>query len=209
MLVDALKILRDGPDGPMRPYFARAAARYLGFVRTRFVRASRGDGTWPGLALSTKIARLRRQYGGRILSTRLTTAERAKLTKSQRARVGRFASVLKATGKATRAGQLAELARTTRFAILRDTNTLFGSLTEGQAGNEVNYSRDGVTISSNVRYGGFHQDPPIPGRPPRREIIVQPDDATEGQMAEELATGIVAAFEGGTVSSAAGGAANG
>lgn len=171
VLLDSLRILKAGAEGPMRPFFRRAAARYLGFIRRRFVNASRGDGTWPDLALSTKLKRLRRQHRGRF---------------------SRF--VKKQEGK-NRAAQMMALANSSKFAILRDTSTLFGALTEGNLGNEIDYGKDGVVIGVNVRYARFHQDPAILGRPPKREILVQPDKQTEEQMAIELANGILAAYD--------------
>lgn len=156
----------------MKDYFRRAAARYLAFIRARYVRASRGDGTWKPLALSTKIKRLRRQHGKR------------------------FHSVVRAAPGKSRGEQLASLAAGTSFAILRDTSTLFGSLTEGAPGNSIDYVRDGILIGTKVFYAKYHQEPSVPGRPPVRQIFVQPDAATEQAIAIELANGIVAAFGG-------------
>jgi hypothetical protein len=195
VLLDALRILKAGAEGPMQPFFRRAAARYLGFIRRRFVNASRGDGTWPDLALSTKLNRLRRMHGGRLAtSAKLNAKDAEGLSSGQKAKRGRFDRFLKRAGGKSRAEQLTNLAKSTKFAILRDTSTLFGALTEGQPGNEIDYSKDGVTIGVNVFYARFHQNPPIPGRPPMREILVQPDATTEEAMAIELANAILAAY---------------
>lgn len=156
----------------MKDFFRRAAARYLAFIRGRYVRASRGDGTWKPLAASTKVARLRRQHGKR------------------------FHSVIKAAPGKNRGEQLASLAAGTAFAILRDTSTLFGSLTEGAPGSSIDYVKDGILLGTRVFYAKYHQNPTVPGRPPKREIFVQPDKPTEEAIAIELANGIVAAFGG-------------
>lgn len=172
-LADLIRHVRSGGGGPMRDDYRRAAARYLGFVRRRFVAASRGSGVWPDLSVATKLRRLARQFPGRLQS------------------------MLESTGEPTRAGQAAALVAGRKFAILRDTSTLFASLTEGSPGNHTEYLRDGVVVGSNVFYAQFHQDPKVPGRPPRREIFVQPDDPTEAAITNDLANGLLKVLDGG------------
>lgn len=57
----------DGLDaskpGPFAEGMKRAAARYLGFIRRRYVGAARGDGTWRPLSPATIAARLRKSSG--------------------------------------------------------------------------------------------------------------------------------------------------
>jgi phage gpG-like protein len=62
-IAGVLSALRKGGSqpGPLRDFYSQASARYLGFIRARFVRASRGDGTWKPLALYTKLKRLEKQ----------------------------------------------------------------------------------------------------------------------------------------------------
>ena len=52
--------LTDPMNGPLWGWFFSARDEYLNFTRERFMGASHSDGTWPDIARSTKLARLRR-----------------------------------------------------------------------------------------------------------------------------------------------------
>lgn len=172
-IASVLNTLRKGgtQPGPIRDFYTVAAARYLAFVRARFIRASRGDGTWKPLALATKIKRLQ---------------------KIAPARLRQFIHV---TPGRTRAEQLANLAGTRPFPILRDTGLLFNSLTSGAPGSVRQYGQDSVTVGTNIKYAGFHQNGgTIPGRPPQRTILVPPDDTTVEAMLNDLTNALLQAI---------------
>lgn len=186
-LLKLITHVRSGGNGPMRDDYRRAAARFLGFIRARFVRASRGDGTWPPLAYSTRLRKLRR---GLRNSPTLRAAVRAT-----------------GSGQVTRAQQVQQYLAEGPFPILRETGLLFNSLTEGAPGSVVNYEFDGVRVGTAVRYADFHQDPTVPGRPPKREIFVQPDAATEAAITNDLANGLLKVLDADTAGGSGGGTA--
>jgi hypothetical protein len=149
--------VRAGGIGPLRPYYRRAGAAYLAFVRRRYIRAGRGDGTWPDLSPFTKYRRLWKRKNTRPAANAAMRAARA-------------------SGN-VRSGLAAALAGH-KFTILQDTSTLFGSLTEGSPGNVLNYTANGIAVGTAVRYGKHHQHPLVPGKPPERKFLVEPDAAT-------------------------------
>jgi phage gpG-like protein len=151
--------------GPMRDGFTQAAALYLAFTRRRFVTQSQGGGEWPDLALSTKVARARK-----------TKAGRSKYAKARR-------------GGQTRAQAVAGR----KFAILRDTSTLFNSLSTGAPGSTTEYLPAGIRVGTAIKYAKYHQS----GGPhlPQRRIFVDPDPATQQRIQSILAGAIVAAMQ--------------
>jgi phage gpG-like protein len=170
-LASAAKRLVTGGREELKPDFGVAAARYLAFIRQRFISASRGDGTWQPLALSTRIAKLR---------------------KIAPARLRQF---MQATPGRTRGEQLANLAASRPMPILRDTNTLFASLTQGAANNTLAFEADGVTVGTAVKYAPYHQyGGTIPGRPPQRTIFVPPDPVTQAEIGKALAGGVLRVY---------------
>lgn len=152
-----------GTGGPLRDAFVRAAARFLAFTRRRFQRLSRSNGTaeWPPLALSTKLARLRKTKRGRAV---VDSTAAAIARGGARVTPGRIVGTLEISGST--------------FEILRDTGVLFNSLTQGDPNNKINFDPLAVTIGTAVKYAVYHQSPTVPGRPPRREIFVDPDPET-------------------------------
>jgi hypothetical protein len=149
--------------GPLRDVYIQWAGRYQSFVRLRFAKESRGGGSWPNLAESTKKARARRR---------------------KRAR-GRQQSSPR------------------RFAILRDTDTLYNALDPGMhyPGSLRRLLRDGVRVG----YGGGARHPSSTrltiarlaeihhlglGRVPKRKIIVKPDRKTYLGMIADLNRGL-------------------
>jgi hypothetical protein len=177
-IAGVIRTIRAGANGPLRPVFQRIAARYLGFVRTRFVNASRGDGTWLPLARSTRLAKLRKIAPAR------------------------FRQLVKATGKTTRAEQLAALVSSRPFPILRDTSNLFGSLATGAPGNVLRFAGLSVATGTNVFYARDHQSPSKPGRPPQRLILVPPDQPTDAAIAREIDQGFLAVLRAGAADQA-------
>lgn len=175
-------------DAVMRQW----GARYLGFVRRRFVGASRGDGTWPGLAPST----IKSRRSGRV----------AGLGKLKG--VKRKAGALREVRKRVKGGSLDAFAGAAietsimgGAAILRDTGVLLNALTPGTVGSllQPSYGElrvrcgfapvphgDGVTtiqeIAAHHQTGG--------GKLPQRTILVEPDDATVRGMLNDLSAAI-------------------
>jgi hypothetical protein len=82
-----------------------------------------------------------------------------------------------------------------KFAILRDTDTLFNAISPGSPGNEIKdipngirfgftdaqHGSDRITIAKLAR---MHHDGS--GRLPRRTILHQPDDATKQGFRNDL-----------------------
>jgi hypothetical protein len=148
-------------------------------MRRRFASASRGDGTWPDLAPSTKAARMR----GRKTTRRILDRENTRLQNAFRS------APVEARGTlpATRAQRLAAITGGFKFSILRDTNTLFNSLTTGAPGNITEHKPDGIRVGTNVKYARHHQKPKVPGRPPVRKILVPPRDEARLRIKRVLA----------------------
>jgi phage gpG-like protein len=202
-VTDALNTFRQrftaSTPGPMRDAFKRANLRWMNFIQRRFIAAARGDGTWQPLAQSTKLARLRRtftNYGRRvkdILSGGPPTAAQAEQVaklRGKRAAEGRkFKRQLAATGKQTRQEQIAALLEGHTFEILRDTGTLFNSLTTGSPNSVEAFDGLSMSLGTAVNYARFHQSPEIPGRPPERVIFVLPDEGTRAAMRADLERG--------------------
>lgn len=190
---------RGTADPIIRDAMVRSGARYLAFVRRRYLGAARGDGTWPDLSVATKWARLRRTvrtYKRELKASKEEAARKAiekKLTAGER----RLGKVLTATGKATHKEQVASEVSGRKFEILRDTGTLFNSLTQGAPGNVQILEPYGIRVGTAINYARHHQDPALPGRPPKREMLVHPDRNTEEAIERELATAIQKVWNGG------------
>lgn len=154
-------------QSPFRVALVRAAAIYLAFIRARFLKFSAGQGDWKPLAELTKRLRL------------------AKVSP------GRFRQIARETGHKDRASQVAALlADSSRFPILRDTGLLFNSLTAGAPGSVLTQLADGLEAGTAVWYGVRHQQGI---GVPKREFLVDPDDATTMAMAEEIGNAILVA----------------
>lgn len=151
--------------GPVKDAIVSAAGLWFGFLRRRFDSASRGDGTWPDLAPSTKAKRFRRKFAGR------------------------FQRFVRRVVRGQRATRLQELVAGARFLILRDTDELYRSLKPGDRGNYLRITRRGIEAGTTVVHGQYHQNPTRPGRPPRREFLVEPDHQTADHMANKIALG--------------------
>lgn len=153
--------------GTMQSGLHQAAERYLGFTRRRYVSLSKGSGEWPDLALSTKVSRMRSisPAGNKHAGPLMLTYE--KLLKKQQKGIKDHRVTRK------------ELAAARHFDILRDTGALLNSLSTGAPGYLEESMPDGIRIGTRVRYARFHQSPSIPGRPPMRRIMVEPDSTTK------------------------------
>lgn len=168
IVVDAKAMAQSISNGALVPGLKVAAARYLGFIRRRFLGASMGDGTWPDLALSTKIKRLRarKKSAGKLRSTLRTLDQHVRV--SGAVRLDTAVQIMAAEG--------------TSFAILRDTSTLFNSLTLGNADSIEIAEPTSITVGTAVKYAKHHQSPTRPRRPPQRLIFVDPDERTKDLM---------------------------
>lgn len=188
---DALAKLLTGDPGAaaeMEVVMRQWGTRYLGFVRRRFVGASRGDGTWRPLAESTIKAR----RSGRV----------AGLGKLKG--VKRKAGALREIRKRVKGGALDAFVGTAietsimgSAAILRDTGVLLNALTPGTVGSllQPSYGElrvrcgfapvphgDGSTTIQDI--AAYHQTGG--GKLPQRTILVEPDDATVRGMLNDL-----------------------
>lgn len=152
-----------GGGNPMDNLFKQIAARYLAFIRRRFVKFSRGGGDWKDLARSTKLAR------------------RHKFKKKGRRRSKHL------IGKTLELG---------RFAILRDTSTMFNALSLGSPGNLYKKIRHGIRVgfggparhvggkATIADIAGFHNKGK--GKLPKRRIIVEPDASLHEKIKRDL-----------------------
>lgn len=164
-------------SGPMADAAALAAARYMSFVRQRFIQQSKGGGDWPDLADSTKLARARRtKYGRRKFRQKRIDMIAANWQ-------NRFASYAEAN---------AATVSSMHFDILRDRGLLLNSLSQGQPGNRQSTVEYGIAVGTAMSYAKYHQE----GGPhlPKREIIVQPDAATATAIARYFGVAAVKLF---------------
>lgn len=70
-------------------------------------------------------------------------------------------------------------------AILRDRGILFNSITTFESQDIPG----GIRVGSNVKYGEYHDRGGKNGRPPQRQIFVDPDPPTQAQMNTRLEVG--------------------
>lgn len=158
--------------------------RYSAFIRKRFSTYSRGGGDWPPLALSTIKAR------------RGPDKKRA----ARRARNGVASGSTRARDTA-RGSKIVEVAGRS-VSILQDTGVMARALNIGQTGNYnaatpwgIEFGFAGVQhspgesasiaqIAMHHNEGGKHL--------PKREILVQPDQATAVSMSRDLLRAIMA-----------------
>jgi hypothetical protein len=145
-----------------------AGERYLTFIRRRFMENSRGGGEWPDLSPATKMARLRKTQKGKRIAK--------KVRKMQEFIQGYFPDSDLALRSSMEALGL-------HFDILRDTGTLFNSLSMGGAGNVFQEDADGITVGTQIGYASYHQE----GRGvPQRKILVPPDTETTDAIDRKL-----------------------
>lgn len=158
---------------PLQIAFRRAGVIYMAWARTRYVKASRGDGTWLPLALSTKLARLRKNKAvwGRFLKRKKELKKKGEPS----------------THVATLAA--AEL-QGTSFEILRDTGAILNSMSSGGPGSVEELTNHGIRLGTRVYYATYHQAPTVPGRPPQRIIVAPPDAVTSQAIKDEVSRGV-------------------
>lgn len=164
------------------------AVAYADFVRRRYNKASRGDGTWADLSYGAKLARaraLRPRSGTESIAQRETTRRKQFDRKVKR--------LQKQNQIGSRTAKALALA-TQKFSILRDTGTMFNSLALGGSGN-VNIKADNVSVKygSNIRYFKAHNEG-LNGLP-KREILVPPDAATERRMSNFFTENLAKLFK--------------
>jgi hypothetical protein len=114
-------------DPAVRGGAVEAVEVYLGGMRRRFASASHGDGTWPDLAPSTKLKRLR--------DAGLRYKREKGVTRLDRLR---FAAGVP-------------------LPILYVTGNLYSSLVPGEAGNVFDVLSDRIRAGSAVPYARYHQ----------------------------------------------------
>lgn len=135
----------------------------MAYIRGRFFRASRHDGTWKDHAVSTKIKKAAKFAPG-VLRQR--------------------ASASAATGTGNR---LADAVSGLSFPILYETGALFRSLTPGNPGYTERFAGPTtIFVGTAVPYGIYHQTGT--SRMPQRTVLDFPDARTKQVM-----DGIIAA----------------
>lgn len=148
------KLLKRLSGSQLKPLLTQWIVRYSAFVRSWFVKNSRGGGEWPDLAESTKKHRAHK-----------------KAARVQARREG---------NKVTTRG--AEATRV--FAILRDTGVMFNGLSIGGSGNLTEYSKFAVKFGlAAVKHPGsnatiqqivaYHNEGGK--RLPKRVVLREPD----------------------------------
>lgn len=172
---------------PLRLMLRKWSARYLGFVRRRFDRASKGDGTWKPLAKSTLLARRHGGAGG--VTRRKASTKRQAL------------AVLRSKGKGASSPEAAAILGSA--SILRDTGVLFAALNPGAPGAleqpipggirvgfaAASHGTSPITIQ---RLAAIHNSGGSNGRPPARPILVAPDGPTVAGMRADAKVAVAA-----------------
>ena len=165
-----------GQEPNLKRGLKQSAARYLDFVRRRYSRAARGDGTWKDLAESTKLGRL--------------SKNQKVLKRYEKA----YDTALEKHKGDKRKAQSESLAGH-RFEILKNTGILFNSLTTGSPGSVTIEEPGSIQVGTAVRYGIYHQKGGTkPGHPPKREIIVEPDANTLKAITSTLEAALLKAI---------------
>lgn len=150
--------LRTSGSGPVRTMLRQWGRRYLGFIKKRFVKLSRGGGGWKPLAPST--IRSRRK-------------PRGKTARSKTRRTGGKAAILRVTS--TILGALTVGGRGNLFKdIAKGVRVGFGGGAKHPSGKKT--IREIAEIH-NVGGKG--------GNPPQRAILVEPDRATIRGMEQD------------------------
>lgn len=160
--------------GEFDTMFKQWSKRYEAYVRRRFDRASKNDGTWAPLSKSTILSRRAAKGGTR-------RQERAKLN----ARAGKAKNAAQASKLRKKADSLGTMAG---VSILRDTGALFAALTIGSAGNYLRRFRAGIRYGfANTKHPG-RRGPSLAklaayhdagsGHLPQRRILADPDRQT-------------------------------
>jgi len=164
--------LRSAKPGPMRDALKQWAVRYRAAMQSRFDKFSKGGGSWPGLADSTK-ARRRHGHGGKYKRGHRAYAK-AKATG------GGMISILRDTGQL--------------FAVLTPVfkrlpgqsqkDVPFG-ITVGFQGPGRKKIRGGGTSKATIReVAEFHHAGM--GRNPKRTLLADPSDDLKKQMAGDM-----------------------
>jgi hypothetical protein len=161
----ALGTLSANPSAPaFEAMFNQWAKRYEVFIKRRYDRNASGQGDWAPLALSTIKARTAAKKGGKNAFTKKSGR------RSERSFLARD----------TRRGTLVASPRS--YQILKDTGTLFGSLTIGNPANAVTRAPGSITYSIGRGKLGTVASAHQFGNPakglPARPILVQPDAQT-------------------------------
>jgi phage gpG-like protein len=152
--------------GPMSQSLNQAAHVYMAFIRQRFDTASKNGGAWRALALSTILRRKKAK------NTRASRVAQSLAIDTQN-RFGRGAGALVGAGRLV--------------SILRDTGTLFNSI--GPSTYQKDSIPAGIRVGTAIAYARYHQDGGENGRPPQRQIFVQPDEPTQVRMEQLLENG--------------------
>lgn len=160
--LDRLRSLRQSGHPLISDAVHQSGVIYLNDMRRRYVAAARGDGTWPDLAYSTKLARIRKR---KTQKKRFESKVKKELKRGKSKKVAMQSTI-----------------EGMKFSILMDSANLFNSLSEGSAGNILDVKPFYVTAGTAVYYAKHHQKPKVPGRPPERKILVPPSDGAKARI---------------------------
>ena len=207
-----------GHAGPVRDALQLWANEYLSFTQERFDVFSKGGGNWAPLAESTErarrdVAKVRRNVAKARRSLRKAVERKRKATRV-RYSSSKPKTALRKTLQAMEAMTKAKVrldkwrrregAIRAKLAILRDTNTLFNTLSPsiempGQVrrhipfGIEIGFGggaahpKGDATIADIAR---FHQEGNASGNLPAREILVMPDVNVLNRMTLHMLTAL-------------------
>ncbi len=156
-------------SGPIRTGLRQSGAIYLGFVRRRYVRNSRGGGDWPGLSPVT-IKRRRRGNGS-----------------GSKAILRDTGTLL---GALTRGGRGNQFRDTRRGVVVGygGSGSVVRRRSRGKGGG------GGATSTTSLAdLAGIHNFGR--GHIPQRQIIAEPDAQTLNQITQSITRGLVASLK--------------
>lgn len=156
---------------PMRAAMAAASRAVMRFEHSRFRSASGGDGTWPDIAMATKLSRLRRQAKG--------SGSKARITKALAA--GQHLPILSDSG--TLESGLFEAGGPGHFQSIDESG-----VSEGVSGGTHPRFKGSVGFLATIQHYGS-------GRVPARPVMAMPDQTCFTAIGGLLTGGAQAAVD--------------
>ena len=152
-----------GRSGPIHDMFKQWGARYLTFVRKRYIRNASGGGDWQKLAASTMKSR----RGGKRRKTRSKRARTKTTTRGSAKRV----QILRDTGL---------LLNALTLNMPGNLNTRIENGLRVGFGGPAKHGKGGKATIADI--AGFHNAGNRKRGLPKRQIIVDPDPRTKSAM---------------------------